>query len=201
MKVGIMGGTFDPIHTGHLLLGEFAFENFGLDEIWFMPNGSPPHKDRRYSERYLVHRVEMVKLATEANPHFKVNLSEAVTEAHSYTYKTLQRLRGEYPEHEFYFIMGADSLFEIEEWENFREIFPSCTLLAAPRDGRGEEEIEDRIRCLVQAYGAKIHLLKSPFIDISSTYIRDRARNGLSIRYMVPDRVGAYICDNGLYRD
>ena len=93
MKIGIMGGTFDPVHIGHLLLGEFAYEEFGLDEIWFMPNGNPPHKKTEYTEEALHHRIEMVKLAVSDVPYFKVCLYEAETEEHSYTY-SLFHLRG-----------------------------------------------------------------------------------------------------------
>ena len=90
MKVGIMGGTFDPIHIGHLLLGEFAYEDFGLDEIWFVPNGNPPHKETKDSEQALRNRVEMVRLAIEHIPYFKLDLSEADTTKHSYTYFPLK---------------------------------------------------------------------------------------------------------------
>ena len=122
MKIGIMGGTFDPIHIGHLLLGEFAYENFSLDEIWFLPNGNPPHKSTDESGVSLADRIEMVRLATEDIPYFRVNLYEASAQKHSYTFSTMKALRGLYPDHEFYFILGADSLFSIEQWKNFREI-------------------------------------------------------------------------------
>ena len=116
MKIGIMGGTFDPIHIGHLLLGEFAYENFSLDEIWFLPNGNPPHKSTDESGVSLADRIEMVRLATEDIPYFRVNLYEASAQKHSYTFSTMKALRGLYPDHEFYFILGADSLFSIEQW-------------------------------------------------------------------------------------
>ena len=125
MKIGIMGGTFDPVHIGHLLLGEFAYEEFGLDEIWFVPNGNPPHKKTEYTEEALHHRIEMVKLAVSDVPYFKVILCEAKTGEHSYTYSTMQEFNRRYPENHFYFILGADSLFAIEEWWNFQEIFPT----------------------------------------------------------------------------
>ena len=113
MKVGIMGGTFDPIHIGHLLLGEFAYEDFGLDEIWFVPNGNPPHKETKDSEQALRNRVEMVRLAIEHIPYFKLDLSEADTTKHSYTYQTMKEFNRLYPDVDFYFILGADSLFSI----------------------------------------------------------------------------------------
>ena len=200
MKIGIMGGTFDPIHIGHLLLGEFAYENFHLDEIWFLPNGNPPHKTTDESGVSLDDRIEMVKLATDNVPYFRMNLYEASSKKHSYTYSTMRALREMYPEHEFFFILGADSLFSIEQWKNFREIFPSCTILAAMRDDKDTESMQAQIRYLNGKYGADIRLLQAPLVEISSTTIRRRAENGLSIRYMVPDVVSEYIQSNALYR-
>lgn len=200
MKIGIMGGTFDPIHIGHLLLGEFAYENFHLDEIWFLPNGNPPHKTTDESGVSLDDRIEMVKLATDNVPYFRMNLYEASSKKHSYTYSTMRALREMYPEHEFFFILGADSLFSIEQWKNFREIFPSCTILAAMRDDKDTESMQAQIRYLNEKYGADIRLLQAPLVEISSTTIRRRAENGLSIRYMVPDVVSEYIQSNALYK-
>lgn len=200
MKIGIMGGTFDPIHIGHLLLGEFAYENFHLDEIWFLPNGNPPHKTTDESGVSLDDRIEMVKLATDDVPYFRMNLYEASSKKHSYTYSTMRALREMYPEHEFFFILGADSLFSIEQWKNFREIFPSCTILAAMRDDKDTESMQAQIRYLNEKYGADIRLLQAPLVEISSTTIRRRAEKGLSIRYMVPDVVAEYIQSNALYK-
>lgn len=200
MKIGIMGGTFDPIHIGHLLLGEFAYENFHLDEIWFLPNGNPPHKTTDESGVSLDDRIEMVKLATDDVPYFRLNLYEASSKKHSYTYSTMRALREMYPEHEFFFILGADSLFSIEQWKNFREIFPSCTILAAMRDDKDTESMQAQIRYLNEKYGADIRLLQAPLVEISSTTIRRRAEKGLSIRYMVPDVVSEYIQSNALYK-
>ena len=105
MKIGIMGGTFEPIHIGHLLLGEFAYEDFGLDEIWFLPNGNPPHKETLDTEEAMHHRIEMVRLAIKSNPNFSLNLSEADTKKHSYTYQTMRHFNEIYPNDEFYFIL------------------------------------------------------------------------------------------------
>ena len=143
MKIGIMGGTFDPIHIGHLLLGMFAYEDFGLDEIWFLPNGNPPHKQTKEGEEALGHRIEMVRRAISDVPYFRLCLHEAKEKEHSYTYKTMRELCALYPEDTFYFILGADSLFAIEEWKYFREIFPTCTILAAMRD---DKDVEDMMR-------------------------------------------------------
>ncbi len=200
MKIGIMGGTFDPVHIGHLLLGEFAYEEFGLDEIWFVPNGNPPHKKTEYTEEALHHRIEMVKLAVSDVPYFKVILCEAKTGEHSYTYSTMQEFNRRYPENHFYFILGADSLFAIEEWRNFQEIFPTCTILAAMRDDKDVQSMHDQIDYLSDLYRARIELLRAPLVEISSTVIRRRASRGLSVRYMVPDQVDRYIAEHKLYR-
>lgn len=200
MKIGIMGGTFDPIHIGHLLLGEFAYEDFGLDEIWFLPNGNPPHK-KNEQEAALKDRVEMVRLAIEEIPYFRLSFYEAKENVHSYTYQTMNYFNTKYPEHEFYFILGADSLFSIEQWKFFREIFPTCRILAAMRDDSGLEDMERQIRYLQDTYQAQIDLLRAPLLEISSTVIRKRASDGLSVRYMVPEAVAAYIWEKGLYQN
>lgn len=195
-----MGGTFDPIHIGHLLLGEFAYEDFGLDEIWFLPNGNPPHKETADTGTSLEHRIEMIRKAIEGVPHFRLNLHEANTEEHSYTYQTMQEFNQMFPEHEFYFILGADSLFSIEQWKYFREIFPTCTILAAMRDDKDAREMQRQILYLTEKYGARIRLLQAPLLEISSTVIRDRASRDLGVRYMVPDSVAEYIRTNHLYK-
>lgn len=201
MKTGIMGGTFDPIHIGHLLLGEFAYENFNLDEIWFLPNGNPPHKTTDESGVSLEDRIEMVRLAIEEIPYFQLNLYETESNRHSYTYKTMKALHKMHPDHEFFFILGADSLFSIEQWKNFREIFPSCTILAAMRDDKDALSMKEQIRYLHETYGADIRLLQAPLVEISSTTIRKRVKKGLSIRYMVPEAVSTYIQKNALYQE
>lgn len=201
MKIGIMGGTFDPIHIGHLLLGQFAYEDFGLDEIWFLPNGNPPHKQTEEGKKALHNRIEMVRLAIQEKPYFKLCLHEAKETEHSYTYRTMQELNDMYPEHKFYFILGADSLFEIETWKYFREIFPTCTILAAMRDDKNVEAMLKQMSYLKERYGACIELLRAPLLEISSTSIRNRAFRSLSVYYLVPDAVAKYIQDNHLYQD
>lgn len=201
MKIGIMGGTFDPIHIGHLLLGEFAYEDFGLDEIWFLPNGNPPHKETADTGASLDHRIKMVKRAIQGVSYFRLNLHEANASEHSYTYQTMREFNQMFPEHEFYFILGADSLFSIEQWKYFREIFPTCTILAAMRDDKDALEMQDQILYLTEKYGARIRLLQAPLLEISSTVIRERASRNLGVRYMVPDSVAEYIKMNHLYKN
>lgn len=201
MKIGIMGGTFDPIHIGHLLLGEFAFEQFSLDEIWFLPNGNPPHKDMGEMNTCLEHRVEMVRAAISGSPHFKLSLHEAKEGIHSYTYQTMLEFHEMYPDNQFYFILGADSLFSIEKWKYFEGIFSYCTILAAMRDDKDVGDMKKQIAYLKKKYEAEIELLMAPLLEISSTTIRKRAAKGLTVHYMVPDKVADYIKEHHLYRD
>lgn len=201
MKIGIMGGTFDPIHIGHLLLAEFAYEDFGLDQIWFLPNGNPYYKNISDAQDALKHRVEMVRISIDGAPHFHLSLKEASVEQTYYTYQTMRAFREEYPRYEFYFILGADSLFSIEKWKYFKEIFPTCTILAAMRDDKDVDDMQRQIQYLSETYGADIELLRAPLLEISSTTIRERAAQKKSIRYMVPDAVAKYIRTNNLYQD
>lgn len=200
MKIGIMGGTFDPIHIGHLLLGEFAYKQFSLDEIWFLPNGGPPHKDTKEMDTSLRHRVEMVKAAIKGAPHFRLSLHEAEEGVH-YTYKTMREFHELYPGSELYFILGADSLFSIEQWKYFKKIFPTCTILAAMRDDKDVSDMKKQIEYLKETYDADIKLLMAPLLEISSTTIRERASKGLTVHYMVPDAVAEYIQKHQLYKE
>lgn len=201
MKIGIMGGTFDPIHNGHLMLGEAARDNFCLDRVWFMPNGNPPHKMRHTIESSIEDRINMVKLAIETREKFTLQLYEANKREISYSYSTLEFFLRQYPDDIFYFIIGADSLFAIETWNHPRRIFKSCIILAAFRDAvNTRAEMEDRIQYLTERYQAHIELLETPLLDISSHELRERVKEGDSIASYVPAPVDKYIRANHLYR-
>ena len=200
MKIGILGGAFDPVHNGHLLLGEAALETFKLDEVWFLPNGLPPHKYiSDSSDDGLTHRIRMIERAIENHPSFKLSLHEARTDFTSYTYLTLQAFNEKYPTYQFYFIVGADSLFSIEKWKNFTDIFRRCTLLAALRGESGIGRLVEQIRRLEDVYRGKVEVLQAPVMEISSSDLRQRIGEGKSILYRVPDGVAAYIYENKLY--
>jgi len=201
MRVGIVGGTFDPIHNGHMMLGQEAYSAWNLDEIWFLPNGNPPHKETKGFQSNLQQRIEMIQIAIVNVPYFKISLLEAKDGVHSYTYKTLEELRTSYPTYDFYFIVGADSLFTIEKWVCFREIFPQCTILAAFRDDKRLSEMETQIDYLVKNYEAKIKLLITPIIEISSSAIRQAVPIGEDVSSMLPGRVWNYIREQKLYTD
>lgn len=201
MKIGILGGTFDPIHNGHLMLGEYAYRQFDLDLIWFMPNGNPPHKSNDSIESQTKNRVEMVKRAISGTEYFSLQPYEAETKEVHYSYKTMDYFKRSYPEHEFYFIIGADSLFSIEKWVHPEILLKKCVILAAYRDEKGTEEMLAQIAYLNQKYQADIRLLNTPNVDISSSEIREKLKRGQSIQEIVPDTVYAYIEENQLYRD
>lgn len=201
MKIGIMGGTFDPIHNGHLMLGEYAYREFRLDQIWFVPNGNPPHKSSDTIESQTKNRVEMVRRAISGTEYFVLQLYEVENKAVHYSYKTMEYFKQSYPEHEFYFIIGADSLFSIEKWVHPEILLKDCVMLAAYRDEKGTEEMLTQIQYLNQKYHADIRLLNTPNVDISSSEIRETLKNGQSIQGIVPDSVYVYIEENQLYRD
>lgn len=197
-KIGIMGGTFNPIHMVHLLLAERAREQEGLDEVWFVPSGQSYMKKGTYILE-AAHRLRAVELAVEGTPWFLVKDMEIRRDGYTYTYETLEELHLDYPEYEFYFIIGADSLFSMETWMEPGRIFDSCTILAAVRGEESREQIEIKAAELSAAYGADVRCLQFPVIDISSTEIRNRIARGESIRYLVPDKVMDYLQKNQLY--
>ena len=201
MKIGIMGGTFDPIHNGHVMLGEYARDLFSLDEVWFMPNGNPPHKMNEKIESQTKHRVEMVRRAIQDKEGFVLQLYEVERKEINYSYLTMEHFKETYPECEFYFIIGADSLFALERWVHPEKLVKTCVILAAYRDGKNTAEMERQIEYLNQKYGADIRLLKTPSVDISSTEIRQRIKNGLAVQNMISETVYQYIHEQHLFAD
>lgn len=199
MKIGILGGTFDPIHKGHLALGRYAKDAFELDQIWIMPNGNPPHKDESI-ESQTKHRVEMVRLAIQEEKGFCLNLYEVERKEINYSYLTMEHFTKEFPEHEFYFIIGADSLFNIEKWKHPERLLKTCVLLAAYREGKSLEEMHARITYLNEKYQADIRLLSMPEVDISSTEIREDMKGHVSIEQFVPESVHEYILKHELFK-
>ena len=198
-KVGIMGGTFDPIHYGHLILAQNALDTFSLDEILFVPSGTPWLKE---STKVLSKnkRVSMTGMAIEDNPDFALSTIEIDREGNSYSYETVEELKRMQPKTDFYFIMGADSLLEIERWKHPDRLMAECTLLVAVRDDCDREGLEKQIIYLTDKYQADIKILPANRIDISSTKIRQLIREGKSVRYMLPDQIIRFIQKNHLYR-
>jgi nicotinate-nucleotide adenylyltransferase len=199
-KIGIMGGTFNPIHMAHLILAENAYEQLKLNKVLFMPSKKPPHK---LNENIVsdVHRLQMIRLAIQDNPHFETSVIELEREGITYTAETLKQLKADYPEDEFYFIMGADSLFQMEDWWRPDTIMQLSHIVAAVRDHVKENEIKNQIAYLTEKFSANIHLLDTPNMDISSKMLREDWIAGKSIRYYVPNAVLNYIKEQRLYQD
>lgn len=200
-RIGIMGGTFDPIHNGHLMLAREAYKIYHLDEIWFMPNGRPPHKNIETIESDVHHRVEMVKLAIKGHPEYRLETYEAFSENTSYSYQTLEHFHNCNPDDEFYFIIGADSLFTLDSWVHPERIFPICTILAAYRDEIDTSgEMLEQIHKLESSYeSVDIRLMVTPLIHVSSHELRKKIKNGESIQKDVPEVVEAYIREHRLF--
>lgn len=200
-KIGIMGGTFDPIHNGHLMLGRQALEEYQLDQIWFMPSGQPPHKkDHPVTDADI--RCEMVKLALLGQSGFVFSDFEIRRPGNTYTAQTLALLHQEYPQHEFYFIVGADSLYEIERWYEPERIMSQTVILAAGREYEGiHRSLKGQMNYLKEKYGAQIEYLHCREMDISSEEIRSLTAEGQSVKDLVPEAVFAYMEKNHLYRN
>lgn len=197
-KVGIMGGTFNPIHNGHLFLAEHAYDQAGLDYVLFMPTLNPPHKaDIRVES--IEHRLNMVKLAIRSNPHFILSDLELQRSGLTYTSDTLEVLKEREPDTEFYFILGADSLMMMTHWKDPKTVLSLSTIIAAGRGHESMKELELQAKYLEDTYGGKIILLDMPIMEMSSENIRDRVAQGKTIRYYVPEEVMTYINEHNLY--
>lgn len=197
-RIGILGGTFNPIHYGHLILGENALTQFHLDTVIFMPTGHTPHKN--YTGTVLQqHRIEMVKLAICSNPYFKLSEYETSRKEVSYTASTIHYFQIQYPEAELFFILGADSLFDFENWKDPEYISANSTILVAVRDTLNEEKVDRQIDYLETKYRSTIFRLSTPNFYVSSKEIRDRVISRDSIRYLLPDSVRTYILEHKLY--
>jgi len=197
-RIGIMGGTFDPIHIGHLVTAEAVRNEFQLEKVIFIPAGQPPHKQENQVTNSW-HRYIMTVMATYSNPYFSVSPIELERQGPSYTIDTVQALLKDYGQHtELYFIIGADTVCELHTWHNIDGLFEICQFVAATRPGA-----VCSIDQVIQHFGAsgrdRIHRLATPELEISSTDIRDKVRSARSIKYIVPESVELYIEKEGLY--
>jgi nicotinate-nucleotide adenylyltransferase len=199
-RIGISGGTFDPIHNGHLLIAEHARELFKLDIVLFIPSGMPPHKIG-LEVSSAEHRMDMVREAVSTNPFFSVSDIETARPGYTYTIDTLETLRAMYePSVKLYFIVGADVISDLLTWKSPDRVFSLCELVAVFRPGRSREDTFLReVERLRVEHGAVIHTAAAPVLEISSTVIRARVREGMSVKYMVPESVEEYIVRNKLY--
>lgn len=200
-KIGIMGGTFDPIHNGHLMLGEQAYKEYGLKEVWYMPSGHPPHKKSRNVTEPAI-RLAMTELAVKAYKGFVCSDFEIKRTGYTYTAQTLRLLHEAYPEHSFYFIIGADSLYEIENWYEPDLVLAQAVILTAWREyEEADRSMERQIAYLASKYNADIRTLHCGEMDISSAELRRMIARDQSIADYVPGEVVAYIKAHGLYQE
>ena len=200
MKIGISGGTFDPVHYGHLIAAEEARQQLGLERVIFIPAGLPPHKTP-VSYATGLHRYHMVCAAIITNKYFEASDIEISRPGYTYSIDTLEQLAGIYGNTvRFYFITGADVVCELLTWKEYKKIFEMCDFVAVMRPGCDYTDFSSRIEKLRSLHGANVHTIESPLIGISSTAIRSMVRCGMSIKYLVPENVEKYIYEHGLYR-
>ena len=198
-NIGIMGGTFNPIHNGHLLMAQEALEQYALDGVVFIPTGLQWMKKDNPDLLDREHRFQMTALATYDNPAFSVSRMEIDREGNTYTYETLEELHEKLAGCNFFYIVGADSLASMVKWKRAERIFELATILCAVRDQTSKEELSGIMNALSEKFSADIRFLDMPRMDISSTQLRNLVREGRSIRYMVPDKVRTYIQEHRLW--
>lgn len=197
-RLGLLGGTFDPPHYGHLVLAEQARIQLGLDRVLFLPAAQPPHKPAA-EVTPIEHRLNMLARAIAGNPFFEISRADIDRPGPHYTADLLMMLREQHPEATFFFLMGADSLVDLPRWRDPHRLIRMTWLAVMPRPG-----YVVHMPLLEQALpgiGERIVWLDAPFLDIASHDLRRRVRSGGSIRYLVPPEVEAYIYAHGLYRD
>lgn len=200
-KLAIMGGTFDPIHIGHLMTAEEVRNEFGIDEVVFIPTGHPPHKESKrvtHSE----HRYLMTVLSTVENPHFNVSRIEIDRPGLTYTVDTIEKIKESYPEDiRIYFITGADAVHEILTWERVEDLMKICEFVAVTRPGYKRRQLKEKVEELKESFECKVHYLEVPALAISSSDIRKRVEENRPIQYLVTQPVEKYIQKFKLYSD
>ena len=197
-KIGILGGTFDPFHKGHFMLAKTAYEQFDLDEVWIMPNGNPPHKRDTEQTDFEI-RCEMVQLAIHDFPYMKLCKVEGSEECYHYTYQTLGKFHEQYPDIDFYFIIGADSLKDFPTWREPGKIAACCTLLVACRDEAGILELRSKAAEIEELYDGSVLIMNSPKVDAASSEIREMVSEGKDISPYVDSKICDYIQKQKLY--
>lgn len=200
MRIGIFGGTFDPVHYAHLLLAEQCREQCDLDEIWLIPAGTPPHKESAGISTGK-QRQEMLEFAIAGHPAFVVKDLELNREGPSYTVETLRQLKTDHPDDEFFFIVGADSVRDLHTWREPASILELATLIGVNRPNIDRPDLTELTQKFGEIVRKKIIWVTMPGMDISSTDIRKRILEKKSVRFMIPRSVEVYIHNNKLYLD
>jgi len=199
-RLGIMGGTFDPVHYGHLVAAETARNELRLDNVLFIPAGDPPHKiERKITDSEL--RFQMVETAIRSNEYFKISRMEIDRLGPTYTIDTLRELHEYFPEQELYFITGTDALKEIISWRNSEEIIKLARIIGASRPGYDCSDFLQRIFQKYPLARERILELEIPALAISSTDIRERVGRNKSVRYLLPEKVRLFIRENQMYQN
>lgn len=198
IRIGIMGGTFDPIHYAHLATAEYVRENFNLDKVLFIPTGNPPHKTNLRTDK--LDRYNMVLLATKNNKSFITSSIEIDRQESTYTIDTLKELHKKYKNSELYFITGADTICDMENWKNAGKNFDLATFVATMRPGIDKDKTNEKIKNLEKIYDTNIKRVDAPLLDISSTYIRNQIKLNKSIKYLIPEDVQTYIDEKEIYK-
>jgi nicotinate-nucleotide adenylyltransferase len=199
MNIGVMGGTFDPVHLGHLALAEEARRQLNMAEVIFVPAGHPYFKAAA-SISPAGHRLKMLELALADKPHFRISRIEIDRPGPSYAIDTVSGMKKEAgPDDELFFILGWDSLMSLPYWQDPKMLISMCRLVAAPRPGFPRPDI-NALEGLLPGIAQRAVVMDKPVMDISSTDIRQRVKNGLPIDHLVPETVAKYIREKGLYR-
>ena len=213
-RLGIFGGTFNPIHLAHLRLAEEARERCRLDQVLFLPTADPPHKALPDESPAFADRLAMVAAAIAGNPAFRVSALEGERPGKNYSVQILERLHALYPLGEFFFIIGMDSFRDLAAWHDYRRLFPLTNLVVTRRPGVVEDDLQELLpvairsefcydptgKFLTHVSGTRVIFLEETFLDISSTHIRQLLLSGRSVRYLLPTAVADYIEQHALYR-
>lgn len=194
-RVGILGGTFDPIHIGHLVMASYAIDALNLDEVLFMPAQTPPHKQREITD--VEHRSEMCRLAVSLDARFEFSDLDLRGDSPSYTSELLELMHSQRPDAELVFLIGTDSLASFPTWHQPEKILSLAYLGVAERPG---SPVPDSVLDALPGLRERVIEFDSPLIELSSTEIRDRRADGKSITYLLPQKVEDYILEHGLYR-
>lgn len=197
-KKAIFGGTFDPIHIGHLHVAYEAVYKLNLDSVIFVPAGNPPHKRKKYVTDSKI-RYNIVDIAIKDEDKFEISDYELKKQGMSYTYETIEYFKNKEKDTQWFFISGMDCLMEIESWKNVNIILNNVCFVAFSRIGYNINDVKKYKKYLEERYCANIILLDIPIIDISSTYIREKIKYGQEVKYLIPHKAYRYIKDMGLY--